>query len=286
MLPKLLRKAIILDTSPLMKHAELNYRIFLEEELKTRKKRNPGYSLRAFARDLSIPAPKLSEILRGMSGLSATSAGRLADKLHLTEEEKKWFVSAVVANHGRSKRDRAQALQAISEIKHSQSFDEINLERFKIVADWYHFALLELTEVEGFNSEVGWISKKLGIDEVVTQQAIERLIDFGLLIKDDSGCLRQTQANLATPSGIPSREIRKHHSQILMKAQDSLENTSVEKRDFSALTMAFDESQIEEAKALIKEFRRNFDRLMKEGQSSKKRVYSLAVQFFPLDQEN
>ncbi len=264
---------------------DLNYRNFLKEEFDIRKERNSNYSLRAFARDLDMPASKLSEILRGLSGLSSSSATKLASKLQLNVEETEWFICAVEAQHARSKKERAKAKEWISSFSHTQSFDELSLDRFKIISDWYHFALLELTEVEDFSSNEQWIARRLGIDQEIITLAIERLIDFGLLEKDILGNLKQTHSNLATPSGIPSRAIRKHHSQILSKAQDSLDHTEIEKRDFSSMLLVIDEDQVQEASKLIKEFRRNFDRLLNESCSNKKRVYALAVQFFPVDIE-
>lgn len=265
-----------------MNNVEYNYRLILEGEFDGRKRRNPGYSLRAYARDLELPASKLSEILRGICGLSAQSATKLAKKLQLTPEESKYFIYAVEAQHARSKKSKIHARKMLSELKQSEDFDEISLERFRIISDWWHFAILELTELDDFSSSHEWIASRLGLSLQVVEDAIERLIDFGLL-ENISGKLIQTHINLATPSGIPSREIRKHHSQILMKAQESLAVCSIEERDFSAMTMVIDDEQMEEAKKLIKDFRRNFDRLMKQSSTKKKRVYTLAIQYFPLD---
>ena len=124
---------------------------------------------------------------RGKCGLSEASAKRLAKKLTLSEKETIIFINQVVAAHGRSKVEREKAHAVLESIKDEHSFDEIALDSFRIIADWYHFAILELTEVEGFKSNAAWIAKRLGISRKIAKESIERLFDTGLLAKKDSG---------------------------------------------------------------------------------------------------
>ena len=141
---------------------------------------------------------------------------------------------------------------------------------FTVISDWYHFAILELTEVEDFKSDETWMARRLNIGVGEVRNAVERLLDFGLLNKNPkTGELKQTHADLATPSGIPSREIRKHHRQIILKAENSIESADINERDLSAMTFAFSESQMAEARRLIKEFRHSFDRRMKSTKEKK-----------------
>jgi uncharacterized protein (TIGR02147 family) len=259
----------------------LTYRTYIHREFAIRKRRNPAYSLRAFARDLNVPAPKLSQVLRVVRGISTSRAIQMAKRLNLSDSESELFISLVDSEHGRSREARKQAQDAVARLSAAQNFDALSLERFKVISDWYHFAILELSEVKGFKSEPKWIAKKLGISLDQSQKAIQRLLEFGLLQKV-SGQLRQTQADLATPSGIPSRELREHHSQILEKAEEALETVPVQQRDFSAVTMAIASDQMEEASTWLREFRRKFCKDI-QANPNKDRVYCLSIQFFPLD---
>jgi uncharacterized protein (TIGR02147 family) len=261
----------------------ISYRNLIEEEFDTRKRKNPSYSLRAFARDLDMPPSKLSEVLRGICGLSTTSGQRIAKKLALSNEECAWFLQSIEAHHGRSKQGRLRAKEKLEDLKDLSGFDELAFERFKIISDWQHFALLELTEIHGFSADPEWIAQRLGISVQETKATIQRLLDFGLLREDAKRGFVQTHVDLTVPGGLPSREIRKHHAQILQKSLEALEEVPVDERDFSAITMAIPQSELPEARRLIKEFRRNFDRLLKKSKSPKDRVYALAIQFAPLE---
>lgn len=264
------------------KEQGLNYRQFLLRELASRARRNPAYSLRAFARDLEIPAPKLSQALRGIKGFSSQRAYAIAEKLNLSESEKELFVDLVDSEHSRSRVGRELAQNRVAQKIGDDGFKELDLERFQIISDWFHFAILELTEVQDFDSSSKWISRRLGISLEETEKAVDRLLDFGLLARNKKNVLVQTQADLATPSGIPSRSIREQHSQLLQKADVALEKFDVNERDFSAITLAVANEDISKAKNLIKDFRRKFNKEM-QSTPKKDRVYCISVQFFPLD---
>ncbi len=65
-----------------------HYRLFLEEELLTRKTRNAAYSQRAFARDLGVTQPLLSAVLAGKKNLSKEQVKNIIDKLNVPEDVK------------------------------------------------------------------------------------------------------------------------------------------------------------------------------------------------------
>lgn len=262
-----------------------HYKQYLEREFQTRLRRNPGYSLRAFARDIGMQPSKLSEVLRGLRGLSAKSGKRIAKSMKLSDAESAVFLNLIELHQTRNRAAQRQAEENLKKLSALDGYGELSLERFRIISDWHHFAILELTELDEFESEPAWIAGRLGLSTRIVTEAVARLLDFGLLERDDTDRLRQTHANLATPSGVPSREIREHHSQILMKADAALQEVALSERDFSTMTLAFNSRQMEEIRQEIREFRRRLGQIIQE-RSEKDRVYALSLQFFPLDKKN
>jgi uncharacterized protein (TIGR02147 family) len=255
------------------------YREVLKRELGARLRRRGSYSLRAFARDLGVPAPKLSQILSGKCGLSPKRAMLVADQISLSEKERATFVTSVRACHGRSIEEREYAKSLLE--ADEQSYSEIDLLQFKAIANWYYFAILEMTE---FNHPVylETVQTRLGLSAIEAGCAIAELSALGLLKKEMDGRLVQITKDLATTTDIPSRDIREHHSQILRRAELSLESEGVATRDFSSMTLAIDSERVAEAKIWLKEFRRKFCKKL-EQDPVRDRVYCLALQFFPLD---
>ncbi|MCM2276593.1 MAG: TIGR02147 family protein [Oligoflexia bacterium] len=272
-----------------MKISELttaqSYRDVLSQEFSRRKKRNPAYTLRAFSRDLGIAPPKLSEALRKKGGFSVKTAKQIAERLKLSPEESELFAALVEMEHGRSTEARVEACARASRLRAKASFPTLELELFRVIRDWYHFALLELTELKSFRSDPQWIARKLGIDSVRARRAVARLIQAKLLRKEPNGRLVQTDAFLAVPGGVSSNDVKAHHLQVLEKAGNALGSLPLGEREFSTVTMAFDSSRMEEARRELIEFKRKFCKDIQAGESKKDRVYCLAIQFFPVDQK-
>lgn len=260
------------------------YLKYIFEEFDMRKLRNAKYSLRAFARDLDLTPSKLSRLLRGKEGISRVKAEALSARLNLSKPETNHFLNLVESEHSRSQTVRARIKEKLA-AEQETAFDEISLEKFRVISDWYHFALLELLETEGLKPTVPHLAERLGISQTEAKEAIQRLLDLGLLEKSGSGKWRQTMAQLATPS-LPSQVLRKYHHQIIHKLQESLETTPVEERDFSAVTFAVSSSQMELARKELKKFRRSLAEKLKKSADPKDRVYCLSLQYFPIDKRN
>jgi transcriptional regulator with XRE-family HTH domain len=68
---------------------------FLANELERRKRSNPKYSLRAFARQLALDASALSRLISGKQEFSVHLCRRILTKLKFSEEERLLFIRSV-----------------------------------------------------------------------------------------------------------------------------------------------------------------------------------------------
>lgn len=93
-----------------------HYREILKEELVRRQTRNPGYSQRAFARDLGIRSNRLSEILRGKQGISPQLAVTVAERLTSSEAYRSLFLYSVMSEHSRTEVERERAVSHLRQI--------------------------------------------------------------------------------------------------------------------------------------------------------------------------
>src|SRR4051812_10108612 len=71
----------------------LDHRFLIQEELNSRKKKNPAYSLRALSRDSGVSQPLLSQILAGKRGLSHTKAHTIAARLGWNKKKARLFAA-------------------------------------------------------------------------------------------------------------------------------------------------------------------------------------------------
>ena len=73
---------------------------------------------------------------------------------------------------------------------------------FKIISDWYHYAILELTELKEFESDINWISQRLGISKIEAHMGIKRLKNIGLMVEDEDGNLKTSDEFTASPNEV------------------------------------------------------------------------------------
>jgi len=260
----------------------LSYQAILRNELLNRKRKNEAYSLRSFARDLHVSQSFLTQVLNQTRKLSDSKAILISEKLKLRSVQKKIFINLVRVELARDSRSKKILQTEISDLlKKHPHFTLLSEDTFNIVADWYYFALLELSTLQEFNSDPQWISQKLNIPVTEIKLAIERLKRVGLLAEVD-GKLQKVEKDYIFEN-IPSAAIKKHHIQSLEMAQKALIHQPLDKREFFTISLSMDPKKIIQAKQMIRDFS---EKLMTEMQESEpKSVYKLAIQFFRLDKE-
>ena len=249
-----------------------DFRLYLQNELLRRCKANPRYSLRAFARSLGIEPSALSKLLAGKRAVSRAMFSRLSARLGL---DPRMAQRLAPPENGEKRRQAAAALS-------DEHFSQISLDAFQVIADWYHFALLELMTVEGFQPDPAWIARALGMGLPEVRFAIERLVRLGLLEMTPDGGMRRLERDLTTIGPeFTTAALRKMQRQILEMAIHALEEVPIEERDQSAMTMAVNLDRLPAAKEKIKAFRRRLCAFL-EAEPPKGEVYHLSISLYPV----
>lgn len=265
----------------------LDYRHLLREELVARCGRNPVYSARAMARDLQVSPAFFSQIMSGTRALSEERAVALADKIRWSIQKRRVFVKLVrlhATTDDRLKREIQRDITRTLGRKRTilqAKYHDLGHDEFKIIADWYHFAICELAAICDLRDDSAYIASRFGLSNVVAMQAIERLVRVGLLVRAD-GLLKKATENYRM-GAVASSAIRSFHKEHLKKAASAIEEQPVETRDFSGTTIAINPRKLARAKALIRRFQSDLTELLETGE--KTAVYHLAVQLYRLDQE-
>ncbi|MEQ1723918.1 MAG: TIGR02147 family protein [Pseudobdellovibrio sp.] len=231
-------------------------------ELSLRRSRNAQYSLRAFSRDLGIGLGSLSEVMSGKRELSPTNLLKVLQNLNISPEQKASLVKG--DKKERTPQEEHQLLQE---------------DEFKLIADWYYVAILNLAKIKTNKGTPRWVSDRLGIDRYLAIEALERLERLSL-IKIEKNKLVRTAKPLKTTTDIPSTAIRKHHSQNLVLAEKAIHNVPVELREIAAVVMPVNMKNLTKVKELLLKTRKKAADLLEDDQATE--VYTLAFQLFPL----
>jgi uncharacterized protein (TIGR02147 family) len=246
-----------------------DFRAFLQSELTRRCKANPRYSLRAFAGYLELDPSFLSKLLSGKRAVTAPVVDSITSKFTLSSEQVEKFKQGLLPH-------RSKESTPIS-------YQNLTLDHFKIISQWEHFAILELTTVKGFKPSVEWIAHSLGISFNEAFDAVNRLFQNGFLKTDETGAWLNSSGNNTTiHHALTTKALKELQTQLLSKAVEALQNTPLSLRDQSALTLALNSKQLPRAKELLRKFRREFDEILQQDQDHRDSVYQLTVSFFPL----
>jgi len=241
----------------------------LQKIFAERSRKNPKYSLRAFANSLELDSSTLSAILRGKRPLTSKMAMKLIDRLDIEDPlQMQLLLMGTIGG-----KEAAQKIE----------YSELDMASAEVMGSWEHFAILSVLELSKVKADTKSIAQRLNIPMGVAMEALYRMEKLGILEKTGTQW-KLTGKNMATPSNIPNAKIREAHRQHIHRALESLEKDSVQTRDITGITMAINSKKMIEAKALIKDFSRRLSAFLETG--NKDSVYRLNVQLFPLSQEN
>ncbi len=259
-----------------METSQSYYLVKIKEALSIKQRNNPYYSLRAFARDIGIHPATLSQIINGKRNLPKRDCEKVLNKLNLGPKERSLFIDSL--------RNKKNTLDRSDEDQR-YLLDESH---YKIISEWEHFAVLELFNLKQFKRNNEDIAKRLNLSMNRVEVVTTNLLMASLISKDKDGFFYKIHHDVKTSDNLKSQALRDSHKETMLMGIKKIDEIEIEKRDFSSVTMAIDPNKIEDAKLLIKEFRKKMNALSLEGNVSE--VYQLAVQFYSLthsdDQEN
>ena len=224
----------------------------------------------------------LSLVLAGKRVPSYPMARKMAESLALTPEEQEQFLYSVAGEH---KNRGCRRLNPMLRSLHKQTPSatgparELSLDLFRVIADWYHYAILELTYTDSFRPSPQWIASELGISETQAKLGIDRLFRLGLIKKTGSTFIKSDQHLTTADKHVTSGALRQGQKQILENAIFSVENDPIEERSNTHMVMAIDPEKLPEAKKMILEFNRKLCAFLESGK--RKRVYTLGIALNP-----
>jgi uncharacterized protein (TIGR02147 family) len=262
-----------METSPTVIADIKDFRLYLQLEFSSRRKRNESYSLRRFAKTLGVSPSALSAMFSGKRPISDRMRERLGFKLGLRPQDLEKFDCRP---HGNRK-------AATPRQEPTADFRQISIDVFQVISEPHHYALLELMKTRSFHWEQKWIAKRLNLSPVDVRAAIERLEKVGLLRRDPTGTLADSTGGFSTDirEGLSNEAQRRFQQASLRQAEKSINEISPNLRDNTSITFAVNSKDIPRAKEMIKTFRRKVCREL-ESNPQLDEVYQLTIAFTPI----
>lgn len=179
----------------------------LRREFATRRKRNPRYSLRAFAEFLETDHSTLSQIFRGKRRIPAGHLRRWGKKLGMTLEE----IAVYVAE---------QHVLDPSVASRQEQLRHWTAEALAIATDNTHWQIVRVSCSREFRADSRWIARKIGVTVDQVNVALSRLLRLRLL---EMGPARKWES----PHGLAEK---KFHKQALIRVRELAAEDGIELR--------------------------------------------------------
>lgn len=264
----------------------LDYRVFLHDYYLEQKAKGRGFSLRAFARRAGIRSFNfLQLVIKGQRDLSAQMAVCFARGCGLRGSEADYFCELVTFGQAKSTEERNRAYERLGSFRHFRALHALEPAQAMYHKNWYIPAIRELIALPHFVEEPKWIASHLrpAISAAQAREALDILLQLGLVVRDAKGVLKQAAALVTTGGGPLGVHIFNYHRVMLEQAARALDEVDRSERDISSLTLCVSPQSFARIKERIAALRNELLQLS-ELEGAPDRVVQVGFQVFPLTQ--
>lgn len=232
-------------------------------------RRNPRFSLRSFAKQLGIDHSTLSQVLRSRRRLSARALETVGKRVGLSEE--------AIRAYSRSR----NKLTSKNQPENVRRF-HLDLDTFQLLSVWYHYAILELIQVQGFKTDSRWIAHTLGVAVEDVNVALQRLLRLGLLEMSgrDRWIDKSGDAEFHS-SALTEAACSQMNQEIHELAVHAIKRVPSPHRVHRQMVLALDSTRLPRLKMLTEEFMKELRALVSES-DTKDDVYQVEISLFPV----
>ena len=263
----------------------LDYREFLGRWYAAKKETNPRFSHRAFVRRTGQRSPSLlKDVIEGRRNLTSATTEAFCHALRLNASESAFFTALVDLNQARTPKDKNEAWRRIAATRRFMDARRLEGEGFRYLSDWYFPAIRELASCRDFQPDPAWIAQNLRprITKKQARDALDLLLDLGLLERDENGTIRPTEASVVTSHHVRGLAVRNYHSTMLARAQEAVDTFSGQERHFCSVTASIPLPLVPTLKAELDRVQERLLDLCDSQEEEADHVIQINLHFFPL----
>lgn len=261
-----------------------NYRSFLKDLYASLKKEKSAFSFRFFSKQAGFRSPNfLKLVMDGKRNLSADGVGKFAKALKLNKEETNFFRNLVMLNQAGTVEEKKYCAEQLIRHRFYKKVYPLRQAQYDYYSNWYFIPVRELVGTVGFREDPAWIAHRLvpPITASEAEKALKELEQLGLIKRDETGKLIQTDGFISTGDEVASTSVAQFHKEMMQKGAESIDRFPNTEREISSVTIGLSEENSRQVKELIQRFRREL--LAIAGQDQKATgVYQVNFQLFPL----
>ena len=260
----------------------MDYREIISQAFHKKREINPRYSLRAFARDISVSPSRLSEVMTGKGELSREKAVVVAKKLALPPMLTLDFPDMIDVRSAPSESERARAAARIEKRKKSSKKTRkfFNDEHFAKIFEPKLHVIWNFMQLRAFDGNPETILKFININSIELYDALRGLEGLGLAKRDGLKWHAVTD-QFTAGNKMSSEVIRAYHRKMADAGKSSIDTLQFGERHLHSVIIPFNSSRFGEVQEKITQFTLSLNDEF-GSPADADAVYGLALQFFKM----
>jgi uncharacterized protein (TIGR02147 family) len=261
----------------------IDYRKYLSDYLEAQKKKSRRFTLRYFADKTGINSTSFfSRIIAGKRNLTTRTMEKISRAMELSEKEDMYFRHLVIFNQAESSREKQEHYLMLRSLSGSVKETVLKTKQYDYFDKWYTVIIRELICLHDFKDDFAEMARAVtpAIRPLEAKKAVERLLELGLIIRDENGRYVQKDKVITADESITSMAVRSFTDSMLVKAREALHEMEKDLRYISTMTVGVSPSCYDLLKGEIKVFEDRIKAIVESDESSS-RVYQFNIQLFP-----
>lgn len=264
-----------------------DYRIFLSDYYRHKKKTSGFFSYRHFCMKAGIKSPSTyREVVSGKRNLTHSTIAAFIKGLGFSERDGKFFENLVLFNQAKSEESKKNYLAILRGLRYRKPQKLIPVHLYEYYEKWYHPVIRELATAFNWNDDFALLSRAVNppIKTTEARESVELLLRIGFLKKLENGTYVQTSPDITTGAEVNSLSIRQLNRTYARLGLEAIDRFPPSKRDISSIIMGIPKRKLAELKQVIVDFRKRVIELSDSESEEVDSFYSLVVELFPVGQ--
>lgn len=263
--------------------------LFLRDHWLKKKQKNPQFSIRAWAKSMNMTSHSLlHQMLYGTRSIPKKYLQTIVKSLELGPKEVEYLENLINIQKAKTVDEKSFYLEKIK-YQHKESsavFKEV--ENFEMVRNPLHFFILEVVSLKKRSLNVELIKKRLNFNYTTEEihRALDTLINLGLMVKVGQDEYAKVHKTLFTKNDVPSRALKDYHKKMADLGKIAIDEQDVNAREFSGMTFNINKSDMNTAKAMLREFREKFVERFETRECEGDQTYHLQMNFFGITKDS
>ena len=258
-------------------------RDYLKDAIAEKKRLLPDFSIRKFCKASNFGSHSLLVmILNGRRRMTLKQVPALVEGFTLSSEERIFLQTLIQLDNSTSEEEKNLCKLWLNDLNPKRDYRIVEIEQYHVIADWIHMAILTLAKIKGAlispENIYHLVNEKVPVPKI--REALERLLDLGLLKKEIDGTFTPAFASVKTKDDVSNKGAREYHKQVARLAIDAVEEQSPDIREFQSFALTVPEGKIPLAKELIRKFRHQLVQVLDAEPGSE--IYQCNLHFFKL----